>query len=658
MNEFLSNPTLKDTRDIHSNCLFKSIHVDGPVFIRNTLNDVNLDQLLGDVVYKHETKPICSSLKTFQSISAPNIKIRTNLLNDIPLDSYVTNNTEQTFAVNQLDADVLINRLEIDGLVNFINITELDMNSIKLSGDQFTNAELTFVGNEEFQLNASQIIVQETINGIDVNDFISIDGSFELFGDVQAETIDVQHCTVEGEIVGNAQNVTVNGFNITSLQASYLSRTKPQQFFTPVTIETAVIRGGFLTNDINGFDYMEAINILKRMESIDKIFNDSIVRVKEMTVSGNIRFDRINGFDFDYIQKNAIRLDEENLIGLPLVFHDPVILQGNLTTEIFNGVDFNDFINDLVKRDDPLIVISGNTIFRENVTIFADINTPNINDIQIDQILTRNFNGKILNPIEVFGDVTVAQLDIEGRFNNATKEHIEAYDFDVQNGVHILRKTVVIDETVTIENLQLNGGYENINNATEFISSIVRTDRPVNITGRKYFAGPIHFGNDIHISHYNDLNVQEFLSNIVLIDQTEPVVFERDVIFKGPVSAQAIRVAGDLIVKTISNCTLSDWINTSIRKDMPFFHNGTIVFHEGTFHPTNIETEYLNGMPMDKILTLNTEQHFTETIDFDVVHSFVPITTDGFVNGCDLKAEEANTLRVGSIETANRRFQV
>lgn len=612
------------------------------MYIRKKLDDVDLDELLGDIVYKHEPEPKITSFKTFDSIKASNIRM--NLLNDISLDAYVTKSTNQEFSVDHIDGNVFIDRLEIDGLVDFINITELDMNAIKLFGEQFTDAELIFEGNDTV-LNASQLIVRETINDVDVNNFIDINSDFEVYGDITLNTLSVNNCTVKGNIVGDDLASTVNGYNLTKLRDSYISRSLPQQIMEPVVINTLVVRNSFDADEINGLNYKLAVDVLQHLENFDEMLSDSTVRVQKMIVDGNINFTGINGFDFDYIAKHAIRTDRENTISWPIIFHDPVNIDGNLTIEEFNGVNFNDFVNNMVKRDDPNIFVDGSTVIRGKVNVFGDIITDNINGFRSNQFLTRHFKDTILNPIEIFGDVTLRQLIVDGHFNNVSKELIESYDFDELNGVHILRRNVEFNESMHTEYLQMNA-YGNISNVHEFIQSVVRTDRPVNISGTKYFAGRLHIDNDIHISQYDDINLQKLLSNIILIDRPEPIVFERNVTFNAPISAPMLHVNGDLVVKEIDSNTVKDWLETSIRTDMPYFHNGTMIFEDGTFEATNIHADQLNGLPVDNILTLNTPQSFKGSVHFDVLTSYIPITTDGLVSGYDLKAEEANTLKV------------
>lgn len=168
MDEFLSNPTLRDTTKIKSSMFFNTLEVDGPIYVTGTIDDIALDDVLSDIVYKHEPTPVITSFKQFASVQAPNIQLTSGLINDIPFSSFVTKDTEQTFNVSTLPANVTFERLNLDGLFDSINITELDMNSIKLFGDQYTNAELVFQDGDYLNIDAGQIDVLETINDIDV----------------------------------------------------------------------------------------------------------------------------------------------------------------------------------------------------------------------------------------------------------------------------------------------------------------------------------------------------------------------------------------------------------------------------------------------------------------------------------------------------------
>lgn len=174
LDEFLSNPTLRETSQIRANCYINSLEIDGPLYVTNTMNNIILDDVLSDVVYKHEPSPKINSLKRFASVQAPNIELTSNVINGISFSSFVTKDTEQTFHVNKLNANVQFNRLNLGGLFNFVNITDLDINAIKLFGEQYTNAELIFKDGDYLNIDAGQLKVLDTINNISVSYFSRI----------------------------------------------------------------------------------------------------------------------------------------------------------------------------------------------------------------------------------------------------------------------------------------------------------------------------------------------------------------------------------------------------------------------------------------------------------------------------------------------------
>lgn len=175
MDAFLANPTIRETTQTHANTFINSIDVNGFIYA-STIDNIVVDDILSDVVYKHEPAPKITSFKRFASLESPDIQVTSNLINDIPFSSFVTRDTQQTFNVSNLHANVFFQHLKLDGLFNFVNITDLDMDSIKLVGDQFTNAELVFENGDQFNIEADEIVVLDTVNDINVcnYDYVSV----------------------------------------------------------------------------------------------------------------------------------------------------------------------------------------------------------------------------------------------------------------------------------------------------------------------------------------------------------------------------------------------------------------------------------------------------------------------------------------------------
>lgn len=496
-------------------------------------------------------------------------------------------------------------------------------------------------------ITATQLEIRETINKVPVSDFIDVYSNFELFEDVVLDKMTVDHLTVGGEIVSKSGEASINGWHVKNLQEAYLSRKKTQKIVTPVHIETAVIRGPFTANKVNGYDYKEAIAILKNIKTPEQMLKEPTVPIEKVYVNGNVTWTYVNGYEFERIKATAVRLDQPNSLKIPVSFLDPIIIKGNLNVQRLNDVDFELFVADLVQTSDENITIYGKTIFHEDVVVLNSIRATTINDNPAERLLNAHYKERILNPIHVNGDVSVSSLNVDGKFNGISSNDLSAYSFDEQTQTYILHKNVLFKHPISIYNLHLSGGFNKVSDVKSFIKSVVRKDRPALITGRKTFYDRIHFENDIHIYDYNGVDVPNFLSNVILFDQYSPADIYSNVVFMDPVSVYNLQVQKDLIVSKINNCSVIDWHTNAIRTDEPFTFNGRIVFDSGTFEGNNIITKTLNGYPMDQILTLNTPQTFGE-VHFGDVESRIPITTEGLVSGFNLPNERKNTLMVSS----------
>lgn len=606
-----------------------------------------MDDLLSDVVYKHDPSPRCNSFKRFLSVTAPVINLSSKLIDGIPLDAFVTVDSKQTFHASKIHGDVFFNRLKLHGLFDKINITEVDQNSIKLFGEQYTDAEFTFMKNDAFlDIEATQLEIGETINDIDVKDFINIDDDFEIFEDVMVNELVANECNIHGDIIGHTPEAIINEWHVDTLMNSHLSKKNNQKLQQPLRIQTAVIRGAINAGNINGFDFNEVKNILQSLKTNEQMLNESKIRVDKAYINGNIYFDEVNEKNFNKIAANAIYLNRPNTVNKPFNFLDPITVNGNMTVDHLNDANFNAFVSDLVRKSDEKIIIYGKTIFEDNVEVLSDIEATTINDIPIDRILTKNFKDPIINPIQVIGDVTVSKLDVHGKLNGITHDRIDVYGYDDAGQNYVIHRDVFFNRTTYIGNLYLYGGYNNVGNVKHYVKNLVRIDRPAVITGTKTFVGKLDFDDNIHILDYNGIDVQNFLSNVVLIDQYEPVTMYSSVIFEDPVNFPHLQVNGDLIVNAINNCSLKDWNSYAIRTDQPFTYDGVITFADSTFESTNINTIHLNEFPMDKLLTLYTTQHFPDDARFDEINSLVPFTTNGLVSGYYLPHERENTLMV------------
>lgn len=643
----MANPTLLETNFVTANCIAKTIEVDGSVYIQNTLNDLHVDDVLSDVVYKHEPEPKCTAFKTYSSISAPNIRLTSDLVNGIYLEDFVTTDSDQTFNVNKLHGNVFFNTLHLGGLFNYINATELDENAIKLSGDQYTEAELIFErASGGFTIDAKALEIRETINNLPVNDFIGVDEDFELFEDISVNTFVANECVVGGTVKGGAGS-KINGWDVKALEQSYLSRSRDQQILESFHVRTAILRGTFDANNVNGYDFQAALNYLKGRKSNEALLNEARVNVARAVINGGVHFDHVNGFDFNAITANAIWLNQANNVAVPLTFFSQMNILGNLSATVLNNVDFSRFARDLVYKSDEKPYIMGKTIFRQNLLVRNDIDANQVNGYGIERMLRKGHNLPIPNPINIYGDVIVSDLNVNGTLAGMDGERIwHSYRFDEIAQAHVVNKNVQFDDAVHIASLQLDGSINQEPNASYHLETLVRKGRSAVIYGAKTFVDAVHFENDLQIHDYNGIDVQTFLSNVILIDQTDAIEVHSIVVFNAPVNFTRLNVKGTLKVDTIADCSVAEWYANAIRTDLPYQFDQTVTFGDGTIEVGNIALMQLNNRTMEHIVTLNTEQRFDEAVTLGDVVVSAPFNVSGSVDGIDLAAERANTLMV------------
>lgn len=643
----MANPTLLETKYVKANCIVKSIEVEGGVYVQSTLNGHRVDDMLSDVIYKHESETKCASFKTFNSISAPNIELTSKLVNGMLLDDFVTTDSDQTFHVNKLRGNIFFSNLKLGGLFNFINVTELDENTIKLSGEQFTEAELIFEGeNGGIAIDANALDILATINDLPVDKFIGIDENFELNEDVTLNEFVANECVVGGMVNGGAGNAKINGWDVNALQKSYLSKSREQQMLEPFHVRTVILRGTFDANYVNNFDFQDALNILQSRKSNEELMNGKSVRVARAAINGSVHFDRANGFDLEMIKANAIWLNRPNDVRVPLTFSSQMRILGNLTTTLLNNVDFTEFANDLVYKSNEKPYIRGTTIFRQDLVVTHDIDAAQVNGYNVAGILRKGNNLPISNSINIYGDVIVSDLTVNGSLGSIRGSHIwDNYRYDETNQEHVLTKNVQFSDGAHIAYLQLGGGINDVYNASYHLETLVRKDRTSQINGIKTFVDAVYFDNDIQIQRYDGNDVDSFLNNVILIDQEEPIDVHSLVVFNDAVTFTRLNVNGALKVNTIADCSLSEWYANAIRTDLPYKFDRTVTFGADAIEVGNIEVTSLNDHLVQHIVTLNTEQRFSEPVSLDDVIASVPINASRVVD-IDLAAERDNTLMV------------
>lgn len=659
LDDFLANPSLVEANLIESACFFHHLTVNGPIIVADHLNGIELDTILADIIYKsNPTPPQCTSFKSFDTLLATDLRLSSDLLNGIPVETFLTVDTEQTLSIDHLSGTIMFEALHLSGLFDSVNVTELDANSIKLSGDQYTETELLFVNSDEneFQLIAEQLNVKQIINGIRLTDCIRTDQPVEFRSNWQLdEAIIDELFIVNGAMTGDGGGATINGgMTLLDLDANRLSLTRPQDVNGSMWLQSADVMHAFDAVQVNDYPSEQFRNLVGHIEKFDEFLRVADdVQLQKLLVDGSAVIGRINGHEMEAIINNAIWLTRPNEISGNLNFLNPlsandVMVDGSVNKEVIQT-----FIDGLVQRNrlDDLVFTEVATF--PNGFVVEQIDADYIGTVKSSSILRRNMPASIPNDVLLRGNLYVKDLRIFGAVNGGAQRIFDVYNFDAEQQLHCLKCNAVFKGgPIQTGSLQLAAVNDGIDQFDAFLQSIVRkdsSDRTVH--GKKVFKGTVEFVKDVTIERLNGVSVRDVLTRIVLnVPGDDVVEIQGDVAFTGEVTADRLHVRGDVLASSLMGCNVGDWLRESIRIDENVEFTEMKSFSVGSFVAANVDALYVNGAAMQDVITKHTPQNLTGMQHFSKVYSSKAILVNGKVNGLDLRVERENTVMVRKIK--------
>lgn len=499
---------------------------------------------------------------------------------------------------------------------------------------------------------ANELQVMKTINGIDVHGFVATDENAEVNGDLVVEDLKATEVILDGELIQKGQ--TLNGWNLIEFENLALIQSKNQRIQQPVHIKTAKIKKTLGLEQINGFALADILERLTSDRSNHDYMKDPKVLVERMVVEGSIRFELLNGYHVDTIERNAIYLNQPQTFYGSFRFLDDVVVNGNLIINHLMEKKFDEFVSSLVYRDENYVIVKGDMVFAEDIHVKESIEPQFTDGFETKRILSKQSDQILYKPLRIYGNITTAGLNCNGRINSIECKKIsQIYQYDSTRNVHIINADVNFGESIRIGNLQMNSGFNNIPNVNAYLQDVVRKDRPSLIRGRKHFRESVQFDTNLKVLAHRGVDITNFLEKLVLIDADKIVNIDADVHFMDRVEASSLLIKGDLILDqdAIVNVDFDEWIANSISRSQPQNFSQKFVFGDGIVATTEatIQVHYINGKPTANLITLHTPQHFPGYIHLGEVQSYVPVAVGGFVNGLNLTEERENTLMVRKI---------
>lgn len=145
-----------------------------------------------------------------------------------------------------LNGNVAIDNLELDGYLNGINITELDQETVKLTGEQYISATLNFNNNN---IDVNDLNINQHLNGINVDYYVNNISNVMHYDKIHVEDL---------EVSGNFEALSSN-FDSKQYKNRRLSKSENQTISVPFHIENSNIN--VLKADyINDFPYRSLFN--------------------------------------------------------------------------------------------------------------------------------------------------------------------------------------------------------------------------------------------------------------------------------------------------------------------------------------------------------------------------------------------------------------
>ncbi|GAB0091527.1 female sterile (1) nasrat [Sergentomyia squamirostris] len=666
LDEFLENPTLLETKHVRSACIFRDLRVEGNLFINETVNEIDLHAILSDAIYATDKTINVSSFKSFQNvIFNAGIELTSKLLNGIPLAEYVTKDTEQELNLKKITGDIYFHSLTLDGLFNSVNVTELDYNSVKRTGQQHTEAEIIFENDdhEDFMdIIGGNIEITDSINGFKMHDLIDISRDFELDARVEFEELRVDHLMMEGDLIGE---FLVNDIDLSDFDRRRLSLSREQTITAPYYIQHANITSINVTT-INTYPIDHVETLLKNAENLHAAIRAGQIPIESLTVHGDLQAEMINSINFTMMAQDAFWLNNTNIFRADVNFLDTVIIQGDLQLkDTLNKRNIEYFVENLIQKTTDPIVIDGEKIFKKGLHALQDVDAEYLNLLKVSDILVQNKHNVINGDLQVTGNLTVKKLILDGKINGFPISKLkELYSYDIEERIHHIYGDVHFQDHPYVHHLIVDGWLNGLENISEYIKGIqMKNQKEFNITGRKIFTNNVYIEDSLQADHVNGVDFQDFVDNVILIDDPrESITISGNVTFlNGYIETPEVFVTENLTAVNIVDCSPGQLIRDAIWTDRNMELPINIKFSGGALSADLIESNYLNGIPMSKFITLHTEQEIEDIMVMPDVLVNQPIKVDGFVNGVKLPEEHDNTLMVHGdqiIETSTSFQQV
>lgn len=203
------------------------------------------------------------------SLTVRDLNITSNSISNINIDRFITKNTEQKFAMPRLHGAVTFEQLYITGEYNGVNVTKLDQDIVKTSGDQFIS-QLVF----EKDLFVEDLEISEKLNNIEVPRYVFATGDLDLGAFAEFLNISVESMTVGGNV-----NTFIENFDLQDFDQRRLSRSKNQDIEAPYKVKKVLAKHVNIQK-VNGTAFEELFGLNAQKDKLIDLINSGAIKIR------------------------------------------------------------------------------------------------------------------------------------------------------------------------------------------------------------------------------------------------------------------------------------------------------------------------------------------------------------------------------------------
>jgi len=663
---------------------FEDVTVENLV-VSGTLNDYRIPD---DFVLLNSTGPIFG-VKEFRNGSG----IHGNVSVDGDLsgknftefyDSVLKNNTDERINGNVVFLnDMNVDNVNVTGTINDLYVPD---DIVTTTTWQNISTAFTFTSDTRFEgsIRADKIIVNQTVNGVDVSEMYenavhkdgnqTINGTVVFVGGIDCR----QNLSVAG---------LINGVNLTELMDMTVRVSKDQTisgvktFTKDVLLEAPMLTPG----TINGVNVSELDGTILKTSG-NQTFGSNLIINGNVTVN-SVGTDgtKINGIDFEKFVKNAARKGEHNTINGSIQFTNGLQVT-NLVTQLVDGINISEVL--LTRFDQK---VTGNLSFTS--ASFAgnlSVTSGALNGVNIERLNKQSF--KLNSDQIITGKYTFGHVQIDGNLSVAGKiNSIDLVEFD-SAAVHTSGDEIITGHkvfgNVTVSNVNITGlfngvnitllfedtlkktGYQEVCQRKTFTKSVTTLSNTtvnnilvknlvngVNITKLDTEAVKLD-GTDVLRGNYTFNSVVEVHENVTINDELNGLAFPGE--YMTTFSDQVIsglKTFKQAVLKNLNVTGLVDGFNLSDINQNRVTLSGKQELHNLTFHTV----ELFEDMNFPNFSTINNIDVSEELVPVDKPSSISGTKTfnstyirgnlevySGMVNGINLTQLEMNTIKLNS----------